>query len=148
VQDVSTRRVDNLVKALGLTGISKSQVSRLRKELDAEVERFRTRPLQGPYPYVTLDATFLKVRQEHRGVSLAVVTAVGVNASGQREVLGLDVGPSQDGAFWTQFLRSLVARGLSGVQLVTSDAHGGLKGAICGRAAGGELGPVSDAQCA
>ena len=130
VQGVSTRRVDDLVKALGMTGISKSQVSRLCKDLDAEVERFRTRPLGGPYPYVTLDATFLKMRQHGRIVSVAVVIAVGVNAEGQREVLGLDVGPSEDGAFWLRFLRSLVARGLAGVRLVTSDAHQGLKGAI------------------
>jgi transposase-like protein len=130
VQGVSTRRVDELVKALGLLGISKSQVSRLCQELDAEVERFRARPLEGPYPYVTLDATFLKVRQQGRIVSVAVVIAVGVNAEGQREVLGLDVGPSEDGAFWLAFLRALVARGLSGVRLVTSDAHEGLKSAI------------------
>jgi putative transposase len=130
VQGVSTRRVDDLVKALGLDGISKSQVSRVCETLDAEVERFRTRKLDGPYPYCWLDATFVKARQEQRVVSLAVVIAIGVNASGQREVLGLDVGPSEDGAFWTQFLRSLVARGLSGVKLVTSDAHEGLKSAI------------------
>ena len=130
VQGVSTRRVDDLVKTLGLIGISKSQVSRLCQELDAEVERFRTRPLEGPYPYVTLDATFLKVRQQGRIVSVAVVIAVGVNTEGQREVLGLDVGPSEDGAFWLAFLRALVARGLSGVRLVTSDAHEGLKSAI------------------
>jgi transposase-like protein len=99
VQGVSTRRVDDLVKALGMTGISKSQVSRLCQELAAEVERFRTRPLQGPYPYVTLDATFLKVRQQGRIVSVAVVIAVGVNAEGQPEVLGLDVGPSEDGGW-------------------------------------------------
>ncbi|HET8645781.1 MAG TPA: IS256 family transposase, partial [Vicinamibacteria bacterium] len=130
VQGVSTRRVDDLVQALGLHGISKSQVSRLCAELDAEVERFRTRRLEGPYPYVWLDATFLKVRERGRVVSMAVVIATGVAATGQREVLGLDVGPSEDGAFWLQFLRSLVARGLAGVQLVTSDAHQGLKGAI------------------
>src|SRR5215211_63367 len=130
VQGVSTRRVDDVVQALGLQGISKSQVSRLCSELDAEVERFRTRKLEGPYPYLWLDATFLKVRQEGRVVSLAVVLAIGVSASGQREVLGLDVGPSEDGAFWLQFLRGLLARGLSGVQLVISDAHEGLKGAI------------------
>jgi putative transposase len=130
VQGVSTRRVDDLVQALGLQGISKSRVSRLCEGLDAEVERFRTRKLEGPYPYLWLDATFLKVRQDGRVVSLAVVLAIGVRASGEREVLGLDVGPSEDGAFWLQFLRSLVARGLGGVQLVTSDAHQGLKGAI------------------
>jgi transposase-like protein len=130
VQGVSTRRVDDLVQALGMTGISKSQVSRICSELDTEVERFRTRHLEGPYPYVWLDATFLKVRQAGKVVSMAVVIAIGVRASGEREVLGLDVGPSEDGAFWLQFLRSLVARGLSGVKLVISDAHQGLKGAI------------------
>ena len=131
VQGVSTRRVDDLVKALGLEGISKSQVSRLCEELDTEVERFRTRKLEGAYPFLWLDATFVKVRVEHRVVSMAVVIAVGVNTStGQREVLGLDVGPSEDGAFWLRFLRALVARGLAGVRLVTSDAHEGLKGAI------------------
>ncbi len=130
VQGVSTRRVDNLVKALGLDGISRSQVSRLCEELDAEVERFRQRKLEGSYPFVWLDATFVKVRRDHRVVSMAIVIAIGVNADGQREVLGLDVGPSEDGAFWHAFLRSLVARGLSGVKLVTSDAHEGLKGAI------------------
>src|SRR5215211_3840588 len=130
VQGVSTRRVDDLVQALGMTGISKSQVSRVCAELDAEVERFRTRRLEGPYPYVWLDATFLKVRQTGKVISMAVVIAIGVRASGEREVLGLDVGPSEDGAFWLQFLRSLVARGLAGVHLVVSDAHQGLKGAI------------------
>jgi putative transposase len=130
VQGVSTRRVDELVRALGMTGISKSQVSRLCQALDGEVERFRTRPLVGPYPYVWLDATYLKVRDQGRVVSMAVVIAVAVRATGEREVLGLDVGPSEDGAFWLQFLRSLVARGLGGVRLVVSDAHPGLKGAI------------------
>jgi transposase-like protein len=131
VQGVSTRRVDDLVKALGLDGISKSQVSVLCQELDTEVERFRTRKLEGHYPYCWVDATFVKTRQDHRVVSMAVVIAVGLNAAtGQREVLGVDVGPSEDGAFWLRFLRSLVSRGLSGVQLVTSDAHEGLKGAI------------------
>jgi len=130
VQGVSTRRVDDLVKALGLDGISRSQVSRLCEELDTEVERFRQRKLEGAYPFLWLDATFVKVRHDHRVVSMAIVIAIGVNADGQREVLGLDVGPSEDGAFWHAFLRSLVARGLSGVQLVTSDAHEGLKGAI------------------
>src|SRR5947209_1561891 len=128
---VSTRRVDDLVKALGLDGISKSQVSRLCEELDVEVERFRTRKLEGTYPYTWLDATFLKVRQDHRVVNMAVVIAVGLNAAtGQREVLGVDIGPSEDGAFWLRFLRALVSRGLAGVQLVISDSHQGLKGAI------------------
>jgi transposase-like protein len=130
VQGVSTRRVDDLIQALGITGISKSQVSRLCAALDEEVERFRTRRLVGPYPYVWLDATFVKVREGGRVVSQAVVIAIGVRQSGEREVLGLDVGPSEDGAFWLQFLRALVARGLAGVQLVISDAHQGLKRAI------------------
>jgi transposase-like protein len=130
VHGVSTRRVDDLVKALGIDGISKSQVSRLCQDLDAVVERFRSRPLTGAYPYVWLDATYLKVREDGRVVSMAVVIAVGAHVSGHREVLGLDVGPSEDGAFWLGFLRSLVARGLAGVRLVTSDAHEGLKAAI------------------
>ncbi len=130
VQGVSTRRVDDLVKSLGMTGISKSQVSRICAELDEEVERFRSRPLEGKYPYVWLDATFVKARQSGRVVSQAVVVAIGVRAEGTREVLGLDVGPSEDGAFWMGFLRGLVARGLSGVRLVISDSHEGLKTAI------------------
>ena len=130
VQGVSTRRVDQVVQALGLEGISASQVSRLCKVLDDEVERFRARPLTAAYPYVWLDATFVKVRENGRVVSQAVVIVVGVRASGEREVLGVDVGPSEDGAFWLQFLRGLVARGLAGVQLVINDAHQGLKGAI------------------
>jgi putative transposase len=131
VHGVSTRKVDELVKALGMTGISKSRVSELCEELDSEVGRFRGRPLEGSYPYLWVDATYLKARQDGRVVSVAVVIAVGVRAeTGEREVLGLDVGPSEDGAFWASFLRSLVARGLSGVRLVTSDAHRGLKGAI------------------
>ena len=131
VRGISTRKVDDLVKALGMTGISKSQVSRLCEELDEEVERFRNRPLEGSYPYVWIDATYVKARQDGRVVSVAVVIAVGVKGeTGEREVLGLDVGPSEDGAFWSAFLRSLLARGLSGVRLVTSDAHRGLKSAI------------------
>jgi putative transposase len=131
VHGVSTRKVDELVKALGMGGISKSRVSELCEQLDEEVERFRGRPLEGSYPYVWLDATYVKARQDGRVASVAVVIAVGVKAeSGEREVLGLDVGPSEDGAFWLSFLRSLVARGLSGVRLVTSDAHRGLKGAV------------------
>jgi putative transposase len=131
VRGISTRKVDDLVKALGMEGISKSQVSRLCGELDEEVERFRSRPLEGPYPYVWVDATYVKAREDGRVVSVAVVIAVGVNGNtGEREILGLDVGPSEEGAFWTAFLRSVVARGLSGVRLVTSDAHRGLKGAI------------------
>src|SRR5918994_6650388 len=116
-----------------MAGISKSHVSRLCEELDEEVARFRGRPLDGPYPYLWVDATYVKSRQDGRVISVAVVIAVGVNGTtGEREVLGLDVGPSEDGAFWTSFLRSLVSRGrgLSGVRLVTSDAHRGLKGAL------------------
>ena len=131
VHGVSTRKVDELVKALGMTGISKSWVSELCEELDEEVERFRNRALEGPYPYVWLDATYVKARQDGRVGSTAVVIAVGVKGeTGEREILGLDVGPSEDGAFWTSFLRSLVGRGLCGVRLVTSDAHRGLKGAV------------------
>jgi putative transposase len=123
--------VDDLVKALGMSGISKSRVSELCEELDEEVERFRNRPLEGPYPYIWLDATYLKNRQDGRVVSTAVVIAVGVRGdTSGREVLGFDVGPSEDGAFWISFMRSLVGRGLWGVQLVTSDAHRGLKGAV------------------
>ena len=130
VQGVSTRRVDALVQALGMTGISKSQVSRLCAELDGVITPFRQRRLDGPYPYLWLDATFVKARQDGKVVAMAVVIAVGVRASGEREVLGFDVGPSEDGAFWLSFLRSLVARGLTGVQLAISDAHQGLKTAI------------------
>ena len=130
VEGVSTRRVDDLVKTLGLDGISKSQVSRLCAALDAEVERFRTRPLAATYPYLWVDATFVKGRLDGRVVSLTVVVAVGVRADGVREVLGVDIGPSEEGTFWLAFLRGLVARGLAGVQLVTSDAHEGLRQAI------------------
>src|SRR5438876_563867 len=130
VQGISTRRVDDLVQALGMQGISKSQVSRLCAELDKEVARFRTRRLEGPYPYVWLDGTFVKVRDNGRVVSQAIVIAIAVTANGEREVLGLDVGPSESGAFWLAFLRDLAARGLNGVKLVISDAHAGLKTAI------------------
>jgi putative transposase len=129
---VSTRKVDDLVKALGAdTGISKSEVSRICADLDAEVAAFRDRSLAGqPFPYVFLDATYCKARVNRRVVSQAVVVATGVRADGWREVLGFAVGDSEDGAFWTGFLRSLKARGLGGVQLVISDAHTGLKQAI------------------
>jgi putative transposase len=132
VQGVSTRRVDELAQALGLQGVSKSQVSLVCREFDDEVERFRTRPPgKAAGPYIWLDATVVKARREGRLVSQAVVIAIGLNAwTGQREVLGLDVRPSENGAFWLAFLRSLVASGLSGVQLVISDAHEGLKQAI------------------
>ena len=129
---VSTRKVDDLVKALGAdTGISKSEVCRICADLDAEVGAFRDRQLAGAaFPYVFLDATYCKARVNRRVVSQAVVVATGVRADGWREVLGFAVGDSEDGAFWTAFLRSLKARGLGGVQLVISDAHTGLKQAI------------------
>jgi putative transposase len=130
VNGVSTRRVDDLVKALGIDGVSKSQVSRICQELDEEIGRFRARRIEVANPYVWLDATYLKVRENGQVVSMAVVIAIGVKESGEREVLGWDIGPSEDGAFWTQFLRELVSRGLRGVRLVISDAHEGLKGAI------------------
>jgi len=130
IQGVSTRKVDDLLQALGLTGIDKSKVSRICKALDETVTVFRERPLTASYPYLWLDALYLKVRQNHRVVSQAVVIAIGVRASGDREVLGFDVGASEDEAFWLQFLRQLKQRGLKGVQLVTSDAHEGLKNAL------------------
>jgi putative transposase len=128
----STRKVDDLVKALGAdTGISKTEVSRICAELDVEVAAFRDRSLADqPFRYVFLDATYCKARVDHRVVSQAVVVATGVAADGRREVLGFDVGDSEDGAFWTAFLRTLKTRGLHGVQLVISDAHAGLKAAI------------------
>jgi transposase-like protein len=131
VEGVSTRRVDDVVKAMGIEGISRSQVSRMAAELDDQVAAFRNRPLDaGPYTYVFLDALTQRVREGGRIVNVACVVAVGVNADGHREVLGLDVITSEDGAGWTAFLRGLVARGLSGVSLVISDAHEGLKDAI------------------
>lgn len=130
VQGISTRSVDDLVKALGMTGISKSQVSRLCGEIDDKVGAFLNRPLEGEWPYVWLDATYLKVRQDGRIVSVAVTIAVGVNGDGRREILGLAVGPSEAETFWTDFLRRLARRGLRGVKLVISDAHEGLKAAI------------------
>jgi len=131
VEGVSTRRVDDLVRSMGIDGMSKSQVSELAKNLDDRVAEFRDRPLDsGPYAYVWLDALFHKVREGGRVVSVATVVATGVNSDGQREILGIDVVSAEDGASWTAFLRGLVARGLSGVALVISDAHEGLKGAI------------------
>jgi putative transposase len=138
VHGTSTRKVDDLVKALGVeSGISKSEVSRICGELDHEVAAFRSRSLSHiAFPYVFVDATYLKARVDGRVVSRAVVIATGVCADGGREVLGLDVGDSEDSAFWTAFLRSLKARGLQGVQLVVSDAHTGLKAAIAAVMAG------------
>ena len=130
IEGVSTRKVDDLLKALGLTGIDKSKVSRICKELDEVVQQFRNRPLEGEYPYLWLDALYLKVRQNHRINSLALVIAIGVDTQGRRHILGFELGASEESAFWLDFLRSLVERGLQGVQLVISDAHEGLKAAI------------------
>jgi putative transposase len=129
IQGVSTRSVDELVKALGMTGISKSQVSRLCGEIDERVGAFLGRPIEGDWPYLWIDATYVKVRQAGRIVSVAVIIAVAVNTDGVREVLGMAVGPSEAETFWTDFLRSLTRRGLRGVKLVISDAHEGLKAA-------------------
>ncbi len=127
---VSTRRVDDLVQAMGLSGISKSTVSKLCKDIDERVNEFLNRPLTGEWPYVWLDATYLKQRQGGRIVSVAAIIAVAANTDGRREIIGLAVGPSEAEAFWMDFLRSLDARGLAGVKLVISDAHSGLKAAI------------------
>jgi transposase-like protein len=131
IHGVSTRKVDDIVTALGMTGVSKSSVSRICAELDEVVADFLTRPLMCAYPYVWLDATYVKSREGSRATSVAAVVAIGVTAAGEREVLGLDIGSSEDAAFWTEFLRGLVTRGLGGVELVISDAHVGLKEAIC-----------------
>jgi putative transposase len=130
VKGVSTRKVDDLVKALGIDGISRSEVSRICKVLDEDVKAFLARPIEGEHPYVWLDATFHKIREGGRVVPTATVVAVGVSAEGHRTVLGCDTGPSEDHAFWVAFLRSLVRRGLKGVKLVISDAHEGLRQAI------------------
>ena len=130
IEGVSTRKVDKLLQSMGLTGVDKSAVSRICQELDEAVGAFRGRPLQGEYPYVWLDATYLKVRQNHHIVSMAVVVAIGVRETGDREVLGFAVGASEEVSFWLEFLRGLVRRGLRGVRLVISDAHEGLKGAL------------------
>jgi putative transposase len=130
VQGVSTRKVDALIQSLGVQGVSKSEVSRICSELDEKVAAFRNRPLEASYPYLWLDATFPKVREDGRVLSMALVVAIGVRETGEREVLGLDLGPAEDGVFWLGFLRSLVARGLTGVRLVISDAHEGLRKAI------------------
>ena len=142
IQGVSTRSVDNLVQggphrgrprwepAMGGTGVSKSQVSRLCQEIDERVGAFLDRPIEGEWPYLWIDATYVKVRQEGRIVSVAVIVAVGVNSDGRREVLGMDVGPSEAETFWTAFLRKLARRGLRGVKLVISDAHEGIKASV------------------
>jgi transposase-like protein len=130
IQGISTRSVDDLVKALGMTGISKSQVSRLCEEIDEKVEAFLDRPIEGDWPYLWIDATYVKVRQNGRIVSVAVIIAVGVNSDGRREVLGMEIGASEAEPFWTGFLRKLARRGLRGVKLVISDSHEGIKAAV------------------
>ena len=126
IQGISTRSVDDLVKAMGMSGISKSQVSRLCEEIDGRVKAFLERPIEGDWPYVWMDATYIKVRRAGRIVSVAVIIAVGVNNDGRREVLGMAIGHSQAEVFWTDFLRSLARRGLRGVKLVISDSHEGI----------------------
>jgi putative transposase len=130
VQGISTRSVDDLVKAMGMSGISKSQVSRLCEEIDGKVKAFLNRPLEGDWPYLWIDATYLKVRRGGRIVSVAVIIAIGVNTDGRREVLGLEIGTSEAEPIWTEFLRKLTRRGLRGVKLVISDAHEGIKAAV------------------
>ena len=130
IQGISTRSVDDLVKAMGMSGISKSQVSRLCEEIDERVQAFLGRPIEGDWPYLWIDATYVKVRAAGRIVPAAVIIAVAVNSDGRREVLGMDVGPSEAETFWTGFLRQLARRGLRGVKLVVSDAHEGIKAAV------------------
>jgi transposase-like protein len=124
IQGISTRSVDDLVKAMGMSGISKSQVSRLCEEIDVRVKAFLDRPIEGDWPYVWLDATYIKVRRAGRIVSVAVIIAVGVNSDGRREVLGMTIGHSEAEVFWTEFLRSLARRGLRGT----------VRNSVCGRA--------------
>jgi transposase-like protein len=130
VQGISTRSVDDLVKAMGMSGISKSQVSRLCEEIDGKVKVFLERPIEGDWPYLWIDATYLKVRRGGRIISVAVIIAVGVNSDGRREVLGMEIGTSEAEPIWTEFLRKLTRRGLRGVKLVVSDAHEGIKAAV------------------
>jgi transposase-like protein len=130
IQGISTRSVDDLVKAMGMTGISKSQVSRLCEEIDGRVNAFLDRPLEGDWPYIWIDATYVKVHRNGRIVSVAVLIAAGVNSDGKREILGMTTGASEGETFWTDFLRSLTRRGLRGVKLVTSDSHEGIKAAV------------------
>jgi transposase-like protein len=130
IQGISTRSVDDLVKAMGMDGISKSQVSRLCEDIDTRVNAFLERPLEGDWPYMWIDATYVKTRQNGSIVSVAVIIAVGVNTDGRREVLGMKIGASEAEPFWTEFLRSLTRRGLRGVKLVISDAHEGIKAAV------------------
>ena len=130
VQGISTRSVAGLVKAMGMSAISKSQVSRLCEEIDGKVKAFLERPIEGDWPYLWIDATYLKVRRGGRIVSAAVIIAVGVNTDGRREVLGMEIGTSEAEPIWTEFLRKLTRRGLRGVKLVISDAHEGIKAAV------------------
>src|ERR1700723_3214802 len=130
IQGVSTRSVDDLVKAMGMSGISKSQVSRLCEEIDDRVKTFLNRPIEGDWPYLWIDATYVKVRQGGRIVSVAAIIAVGVNSDGRREVLGMEIGTSEAEPILTEFLRQLTRRGLRGVKLVVSDAHEGIKAAV------------------
>ena len=130
INGVSTRKVDELVQAMGMTGISKSSVSKLCKDIDERVNAFLKRPLSGDWPYLWLDATYLKMREGGRIVSVAAIIAVAVDTDGKREIVGLHIGPSEAEPFWTSFLRDLVRRGLTGVKLVISDAHEGLKAAL------------------
>jgi len=127
---ISTRKVDDLVQALGMQGISKSQVSALCAEIDERVGSFLNRPIEGEWPYLWLDATYLKVRDGGRIVSVAAIIAMAVNTDGRREIVGLGIGPSEAEPFWSAFLKGLVRRGLKGVKLVISDAHEGLRLAI------------------
>ena len=140
VQGISTRSVDELVKAMGMDGINKSQVSRLCAEIDERVQTFLRRPIEGEWPYLWLDATYVKARRDHHIVSVAVIVAMAVNTDGRREVLGMTIGNSEAEPFWTEFLRSLTRRGLRGVKLVISDAppgaeSGNRQGARCHLAA-------------
>jgi transposase-like protein len=130
IQGISTRSVDDLVQAMGMSGISKSQVSRLCEEIDGRVNAFLGRPIEGDWPYLWIDATYIKVRQNGRIVSAAAIIAVGANADGRREILGMEIGPSEAETFWTGFLRGLARRGLRGVKLVISDGHEGIKAAV------------------
>ena len=130
VSGVSTRRVDDLVQAMGLSGIGKSTVSKLCKDIDDRVNAFLDRPLAGEWPYLWLDATYLKQREGGRIVSVAAIIAVAANTEGRREIVGLHIGPSEAETFWSTFLKSMLRRGLRGVKLVVSDAHEGLKAAI------------------
>lgn len=130
ISGVSTRRVDDLVQAMGLSGISKSQVSKLCKDIDERAGAFLSRPLDGEWPYLWLDATYLKQREGGRVVSVAAIIAVAANTEGRREIVGLHIGPSEAEPFWSHFLKALLRRGLRGVKLVISDAHEGLKAAI------------------